>query len=119
PVLISIGADQTHAYDPASGEELWHVRYVGFSNVAAPAADAERAYLITGYYSPEVLAIGLGGRGNVSSTHIAWRYKGAVPETPSPLLVGERLFLVSNRGVASAVDVKSEERLWLKRLGGN
>jgi outer membrane protein assembly factor BamB len=118
-VLISIGADQTHAYDPATGEEVWHVRYVGFSNVAAPVADEERTYLITGYYGPEVLAVGLGGRGNVSSTHIAWRYKGAVPETPSPLLAGGRLYLVSNSGVASAVDVTSEKRLWLKRLGGN
>src|SRR5690606_30937937 len=40
-------------------------------------------------------------------------------ETPSPLLVGGRLFLVSNRGIASAVDVKTEKRLWLERLGGN
>src|SRR5690606_30851300 len=85
PLLLSIGADQTHAYDPATGDELWHVRYVGFSNVAAPVSDATRAYVITGYYGPQLLCVRLGGSGNVSSTHLEWRYKGAVPETPSPL----------------------------------
>lgn len=119
PVLLSVGADQAHAYNPASGEELWHVRYVGFSNVAAPVTDADRAYLVTGFFGPEVIAVRLGGRGNVSGSHIDWKYKGAVPETPSPLLLEGRLFLVSNRGVASAVEVATEERLWLKRLGGD
>lgn len=119
PVLVSVGADQAHAYAPATGEELWHVRYVGFSNVPAPVADAERVYLISGFYGPEVMAVRLGGDGNISSTHVDWRYKGAVSETPSPLLVGGRLFLISNTGIASAIDVESGERVWLKRLGGD
>lgn len=119
PVLLSVAADQAHAYDPTTGDERWHVRYVGFSNVAAPVADDERAYFVTGFFGPQVMAVKLGGEGNVSGTHLEWRYKGAVPETPSPLLVDGRLFLVSNRGVASAVDVETGKRSWLKRLGGD
>jgi outer membrane protein assembly factor BamB len=117
-VLVSIGADQTHAYDPATGDELWHVRYVGFSNVAAPVAADGMVYLITGFFGPQLFAVRLGGTGNVSGSHIAWRSRGAIPETPSPLLLDGRLFLVSNSGVGSAVDVVSEDRVWLKRLGG-
>lgn len=117
--LVSVGADQTHAYDPRTGDELWHVRYVGFSTVPAPVAAAGRLYLVTGFFGPEVMAVRMGGRGNVTASHLEWKYKGAVPETPSPLLIDDRLFLVSNKGVASAVDVATGERVWLKRLGGN
>ena len=117
-VLISIGADQTHGYDPATGDELWHVRYTGFSNVAAPVAADGMVYLITGFFGPHVMAVRLGGSGNVSSSHVAWRSRGAIPETPSPLLLDGRLFLVSNSGVGSALEVATEDRVWLKRLGG-
>ena len=118
PILVSVGADQAHAYDPATGSELWHVRYTGFSNVPAPVAGDGVVYLVSGFFGPHVMAVRLGGSGNVSASHILWRSKGAVPETPSPLLVNERLFLVSNSGVGSALDVETEERVWLKRLGG-
>lgn len=119
PVLVSIGADQAHAYDPATGEELWHVRYVGFSNVPAPVAADGLVCLVTGFFGPQVMAIRLGGIGNVSTSHLEWRYRGAVPDTPSPLLIDGRLFLVSNSGIAAAVNVATGKRTWLKRLGGN
>src|SRR5690606_40278584 len=40
--LISTGADQVNSYDPRTGEELWRVRYVGFSNVPTPVIDGDR-----------------------------------------------------------------------------
>ena len=71
------------------------------------------------YDHPELLAVKLGGKGNVTDTHIAWRIKRGAPSTPSPLLVGEELYFVSDNGVASCVNAKTGEPHWMERLGGN
>lgn len=117
--LISPGADQCHGYDPRTGAELWHVRYVGFSTVPCPAADAEHAYFCTGYYKPSLWAVSLAGRGDVTGTHLAWKAVGPIPDTPSPLLDQGRIYTVTNQGIASCHAAATGERLWVKRLGGN
>jgi outer membrane protein assembly factor BamB len=41
------------------------------------------------------------------------------PSTPSPLLIGEELYLVSDDGIASCLNALTGERHWMERLGGN
>jgi outer membrane protein assembly factor BamB len=41
------------------------------------------------------------------------------PHTPSPLLVGDELYLVNDAGIASCVDAKSGALRWQQRIGGN
>ena len=117
--LLSPGADQLHAYDPATGEELWHVRYVGFSTVPCPVHADGTAFFCTGFFEPELWAVRVDGSGDVTESHVSWRFRGAVPETPSPLLVDDRIYLVSNDGVGTIVNASTGERESLLRLGGN
>jgi len=42
-----------------------------------------------------------------------------VPSMPSPLVVGDSLVMVNDKGVASCLDARSGGLLWTKRLGGN
>lgn len=119
PQLLSPGADQLHAYDPATGEELWHVRYVGFSTVPCPVYGNGVAYFCTGFFEPQLWAVQVDGSGDVTDSHVQWRFRGAVPETPSPLLVDDRIYLVSNTGVGTVVHAGSGERMSQFRLGGN
>jgi outer membrane protein assembly factor BamB len=39
--------------------------------------------------------------------------------TPSPLLVGDELYLVSDSGIASCVDAKTGKVHWQERIGGS
>lgn len=71
------------------------------------------------YDHPELMAVKLGGKGDVTDSHVVWRIKRGAPSTPSPLLVGDELYFVSDNGIASCVDSKSGERHWMERLGGN
>lgn len=119
PQLVSPAADQLHAYDPRTGEELWHVRYTGFSTVPCPAYADGRLVFCTGYFNPEVWAVRVDGQGDVTDTHVAWKFKGAVPDTPSPTIVDGRVFLVSDSGVGSVVDLSSGKLISKFRLGGN
>ncbi len=119
PQLVSPGADQVQAYDPSTGEELWHVRYEGFSTVPAPVAAEGVVYFCTGFFDPELQSIRLGGRGDVTGSHVRWTYGKAIPETPSPIIIDDRIYFVSDKGIATALDLATGERRWIKRLGGN
>lgn len=119
PQLISPAADQLHAYDPATGRELWHVRYTGFSTVPCPAYADGVIYMCTGYFGPEMAAIKVDGLGNVTDSHVLWHIKKGVPENPSPLIHEGRIFFVSDKGIATAVEAGTGKQIWSRRLGGN
>jgi outer membrane protein assembly factor BamB len=71
------------------------------------------------YDNPELLAVRLGGRGDITDSHIAWRLKRGAPSTPSPVLVDDDLYFVSDNGIASCVNAKTGEVYWTQRLGDN
>lgn len=119
PQLVSVGADQVNAYDPRTGEELWQVRVRGFSTVARPLFADGVIYVCSDYARPELWAIRADGRGNVTDTHVLWRFARQVPASPSPILVGGRIYMASNGGVATCLEARSGEQLWQERLGGN
>ena len=120
--LVSIGAFRTNSLDPETGNEIWEVEYPdGFSNVPGPAYSAEHGlvFIATGFQQPSLLAVRVDGSGDVTDTHIAWTMRRAVPLTPSPLVVGDELYLVTNTGVATCVDIATGEMRWRERLRGN
>ena len=118
--LFSIGAFRATAYDPGSGEEIWEVSYGdGFSNVPAPVFGHGMVYVATGFQVPSLLAVRADGRGDVTATHTAWTLRRGVPLTPSPLLVGDNLYIVSDLGIATCLDARTGETHWRERLRGN
>ncbi len=118
--LISPGAFRAIAYEPRTGKELWHARYGdGFSNVPRPVYGHGMVFICTGFMQPSLLAVRLDGRGDVTKSHVAWKLNRGVSLTPSPLLVGDDLYLVSDNGVATCVDAKTGAPHWQVRLGGN
>lgn len=121
-VLISIGAFRTSALDPVTGEELWRVGYPeGFSNVPAPvfSRDHGLVFITTGFQQPALLAVRVDGDGDVTPTHVAWRLGRGAPHTPSPLVVGDELYVVGDTGIVTCVDVETGKRRWRDRLWGN
>ncbi|HEV8482945.1 MAG TPA: PQQ-binding-like beta-propeller repeat protein [Blastocatellia bacterium] len=118
--LVSPGAFRTIAYEPRTGKEIWQVTYgQGFSNVPRPVYANGLVFLCTGFQEPSLLAVRTDGHGNVTKTHIAWSLKRAVPLTPSPLLVGEELYLINDGGIASCLDARTGNEYWRVRLGGS
>jgi outer membrane protein assembly factor BamB len=117
--LVSLGADRLYGYDPATGEELWWVDYKGFSNVPRPLFAHGLIYVCTGFTRPQFWAIRPGGRGDVTQTHVAWKFTREAPKNPSPIIVGQELYMVSDRGVLTCLDALTGEARWIERLGGN
>jgi outer membrane protein assembly factor BamB len=118
--VISPGAFRAVSYEPRTGKELWQVRYGdGFSNVPRPVYGDGLVFICTGFQQPSLLAVRLDGRGDVTKSHISWTLKRGVSLTPSPLLIGDELYMVSDNGVASCIDAKTGSPHWQVRLGGN
>jgi outer membrane protein assembly factor BamB len=117
--LISVGAYRTRAYDPLTGKEIWRVRYDdGFSNVPRPVFGHGLVFIATGFQEPSLLAVRPDGTGDVTKTHIAWTLRRGAPLTPSPLIVGDELYLVNDGGIATCIDARSGTIVWQQRLGG-
>jgi outer membrane protein assembly factor BamB len=114
--IISPGSGMVGAYDPGTGEEIWRVEYEGYSVIPRPVYGHGLVFIATGYESPAVMAIRPGGKGDVTDTHVKWTTKDAAPNTPSLLLVGEELYMVSDRGIASCLEAKTGKVHWSKRL---
>ncbi len=118
--VVSPGAYRAISYDPATGRELWQVRYGdGFSNVPRPVFAHGLVYICTGFFQPQLIAVRPGGKGDVTNSHAAWTAKRGVPLTPSPIVVGDELYMVSDNGVLSCLNALTGETLWQQRLGGN
>ncbi len=118
-VLLSTGADWLYAYDPTDGRELWKLAYgvLGFSIVPRPIVGHGMAFISTSFMQPELLAVKL-PIGD-ALPEIAWRVKKSVPNIPSPILVGDEIVMVSDKGVATCLDADSGDVRFSERLGGN
>ena len=116
--VISPGSGMVNALDPQTGEEIWRVAYDGYSVIPQPAFGNGLVYLSTGYDKPQIIAIRPDGRGDVTDTHVVWTLEKGAPHTPSPLVVGNELYLVSDSGIASCVDAKTGKAVWEERVPG-
>ena len=118
PLLLSTGATHTSAYDPNDGREVWWFPHDGYSNVAMPMVGLGLAFVNTGYMKPHLLALRLGGEGEIAEDALRWSYYWQVPANPSPLLIGGRIFMVNEAGNATWLDAAKGEDIWRQRLKG-
>jgi outer membrane protein assembly factor BamB len=117
--IISPGSGAVCAYDPATGQEIWRVKYEGYSVIPRPVYGHGLVFISSGFESPSLLAIRPDGQGDVTASHVAWTIRKGAPLTPSPLLVGDELYMVSDSGTASCLDAKTGKAHWQERIGGN
>ncbi len=119
PQVVSVGGRGAAAYEPATGRELWWMRHDGCSVVPRPVYGNGLVYLCTGYTTPLLLAMDPSGENDVTDTHLRWEAERGVPCNPSPVLIGKRLFLLTDTGVLSCYGADSGELSWQKRLRGH
>jgi outer membrane protein assembly factor BamB len=65
-----------------------------------------------------LLAIKLGGEGDMTESAIRWRYTRPVPQVPSTLLYGGTLFMVNDSGILISFNPATGEVIKQARLKG-
>jgi len=127
PLAITVnGADQiviptaehVYAYQPETGKEIWSAQYLGFSMAPRPVYGNGLVYICTAYGGNAVLAIRPDGTGDVTATHVAWKTTKQTPTQSSPVLVGNRLYMVSDSGAVSCLNAVTGADVWRQSIGG-
>lgn len=114
--IITPGSNVVSALNPKDGSEIWRVRYDGYSVVPRPVFGHGLLFLSTGFDHASALAIRPDGKGDVTDTHVAWKLDKGSPLTPSMLLVGNDIYMVSDQGIVSCVDAVSGAVHWQERV---
>jgi outer membrane protein assembly factor BamB len=117
--VVSSGGGSVSGIDPASGTEIWRCRYEGHSVVPRPVCANGIVYICSGHWTPSLYAIRPDGAGDVTSSHMTNILRRGVPLTPSPLVDGDRLYLLGDMGVFTCLSTQTGKELWRKRLSGN
>ena len=64
------------------------------------------------------MAVKLGGKGDVTTTHVLWQYERSLPDVPAPLVYNDVVFLVRSGGIATTLDAKTGRVVKQARLTG-
>lgn len=114
PELVVSVEGSLLAFDPGSGEKLWQCR--GIQDYVCPSAVAagDTVYAIGGRQNT-ALAVKAGGRGEVEPL---WTQR-AGSNVSSPVVAGDYLYWVSDRGIANCLNRHTGDIAYQQRLPGN
>jgi outer membrane protein assembly factor BamB len=119
PQLVCPASKACLVLDPATGNEIWRVRYEEFSVTARPLFDGQRLYINTGFGKAQLYCVQADGKGDITDTpKVIWTQRKSIGSKPSQLLAGGRLFSISDDGVLSRLSLENGEVMWQERLGG-
>ena len=108
--LVTNGSELIVAYDPASGKELWRTTGVESNAIHTPLVGHGLVIVTAGYPAKRVIAIRPGGAGDITgSDRIVWEYGRGTGYVISPILYGDYLYLVSDKGIVTCLDARSGE----------
>lgn len=116
--LIVNSSAGVESFDPATGKSLWTYPEVNRFPIPVAMVDNGMLYLSRGYRSSPYMAIKLGGRGDITNTHVAWRVATGGPYVSSLVQYQGVIYMSTDNGILSAVDATNGQRLWQERVTG-
>jgi outer membrane protein assembly factor BamB len=116
--LIVNSNSGVESFDPATGKSLWTYPEVNRFPIPVAMVDNGILYLSRGYRSSPFMAIRLGGRGDITNSHVVWRIPTGGPYVSSLLHYQGVIYMSTDNGILSAVDASNGQRLWQERVGG-
>ncbi len=119
-LLLTSESHGISSIDPRTGALNWEAKVFDKRAVSSPVVwgDFVLGTCGSGGGGMYLAAVRLGGKGDVTGTHQVYTIRSAAPYVPTPLVVGDRVFLISDDGVASCFDPASGKVLWTERVGG-
>lgn len=118
--VVSVGSRAGFAYDALTGKEIWGIRHDDFNAASPPSFFKNLAILNTGSRGANLMAVELNETttGDVTESHVKWNRPKGNSRLASPLLIGERIYMITDTGVANCVDANTGEEVWKGRVGG-
>ncbi|MCI0662076.1 MAG: PQQ-binding-like beta-propeller repeat protein [Acidobacteria bacterium] len=108
--LVASGNEHVISYDPATGKELWRSRGTQSWTVSTPLIGHGIVVVSAAHPVKRAIAIRLGGSGDVTDTpQVIWQRDKGTGYTPSSILYGDYVYLMTDRGILTCMDVRTGE----------
>jgi outer membrane protein assembly factor BamB len=124
-LLISNGSAVCIAYDPESGKEVWRVVQGEDSTIAMPSEENGIVFFFTSFVTPkegeqycELLAVDPRGKGDVTNTHVLWRYQSPILQLLTPLVKNGLIYFVDTKNNLFCLEAATGKKVYTKRLTG-
>jgi outer membrane protein assembly factor BamB len=117
-IVVSPFAMATTAYALDSGERVWTVFHGGMNTGARPIYGNGLIYICAGSGADSLIAVRPDGHGDVTKSHVTWKQGKQTPRRASQVLLGDRIFMMTDDGVATCLNALTGDIVWTKRVGG-
>lgn len=115
--MVCVGPQVMESFRPLTGEHIWKVRFEGFSASARPVTGNGMIFINTGFGQSWLMAIRLGGKGDMTDQSIVWSSKKNMTARSSPLFIDGLLYMVNTAGQAKCLDANTGAEIWTQRVG--
>lgn len=117
-LLLTSQAHGISSIDPRTGAANWEAVVFDKRSVASPvvAGDLALGSCGSGGGGIFLVAVRLGGRGDVTSSHVAYKITKGASYVTTPLVVGERIYIMSDDGFASCFEAATGRTVWQERV---
>jgi outer membrane protein assembly factor BamB len=107
--------------DPASGQKKWESdKLFTLKSVASPVVAGSVIFATAGAGGAgrQSAAVRLDGTQSDRVPTMAWQLKRDLPYVPTPIAIGDHLFILSDLGVMTCVEAATGKQVWQEKLGG-
>lgn len=121
--ILVVGGNYATAHNPDTGDELWRFGGLNVRNelhwrhVTSPVT-SENIAIVCAPRGDPVLAIRDGGKGVVTESHLAWKFKDTPADCVTPLVYQNRLYVLDgdHQNIA-CLEPATGKKLWQGNLG--
>ena len=121
--ILVVGGDYVTAHSPDTGVELWRCgglndRKEHYWRIVPSPVVADGLIIACGPKRDPVLAIKDGGKGLVTETHLAWKFKEFPSDCVTPLFYQQKLFVLDgDHQMITLLEPQTGAKKWQGNLG--
>jgi outer membrane protein assembly factor BamB len=120
-VVFASPAHGITGLDPQSGKVNWELGGLFTQKtVSSPVIAGEVVFATSGKggRGVESAAVRRGDATSSRQAELAYQVNDALPYVPTPIVVGELMFIWADNGVVTCVEAQTGKQLWQERIGG-
>jgi outer membrane protein assembly factor BamB len=113
--LLIAGQKTVKGYDPNTGKELWTMSGPTHEVIPMIVVGKDMVFSASGRNGPTI-ALRPGGKGDMTQTGTVWRSPRTGPHVPTPILLGDLLFMFNDMGIATCLEADTGNLVWQERI---
>jgi outer membrane protein assembly factor BamB len=119
--LINSGAMLATGHEPRTGKELWRILYRDDNPVSRVVSGHGLMFINSGGEpgNSHLYAVRQGGVGDITDSHVAWKMDDDVPSESAPVLAGDLLYLLTDKGLLICKEATTGKTVWSEKLEGD